>query len=269
VDATEPQEPSYYEVALTNRQVLIAFVALLICLLVAFLSGVWIGRGGAEEAAVKTPPAAPAGAADAPIEQLSFFNGTETAGGAKSAVPAPSAAPVKPEPAAAAKPEAAPPVATGTPAPPAGDASDAMRQNLEATMAANRETPAMKMAVGERTGQAPATAGSPPASATPPAAATPQAAAKPAPAATAAAKPPVAGKLFVQVYSSGNGQRAREIVANLRKAGFPVVISETPKANGKNFRVRVGPFADRAAADAAAIKLRRDHRLDTWVTDSP
>ena len=54
-----------------------------------------------------------------------------------------------------------------------------------------------------------------------------------------------------------------------RKAGFPVVISETPKANGKNFRVRVGPFADRAAADAAAIKLRRDQRLDTWLTDSP
>ena len=40
-------EPSYYEIALTNRQVLIAFVILLVCLVAAFLSGVWVGRGDA------------------------------------------------------------------------------------------------------------------------------------------------------------------------------------------------------------------------------
>jgi DedD protein len=251
VDATEPQEPSYYEVALTNRQVLVAFVALLTCLLVAFLAGVWIGRGGAESAAAQAAPAAPAGAAPAPLEQLSFFNGSDA--GAKPAAAA------KPEPAPA-RVEAPPPAPEEkAAAPEAPDASEAMRQNLEATMAANRETPAMKMAVGERTGAtAPAgetAAPAPAAAATPPA---------------ATAKPAAAvGKIFVQVYSSGNGERAREIVTNLRKAGFPVVISETPKANGRNFRVRVGPYAERAAADDAAIRLRRDHRLDTWVTDSP
>jgi DedD protein len=75
--------------------------------------------------------------------------------------------------------------------------------------------------------------------------------------------------MFVQVYSSNNGTRAREIVASLRKAGFPVVMAESPKGGGTNYRVRVGPFESRAQADAQAIRLRRDHRLDTWVTDSP
>ena len=37
-------ESSYYEIALTNRQVLTIFVVLLTCLVAAFLSGVWIGR---------------------------------------------------------------------------------------------------------------------------------------------------------------------------------------------------------------------------------
>ena len=38
-------ESSYYEIALTNRQVLTIFVVLLTCLVAAFLSGVWVGRG--------------------------------------------------------------------------------------------------------------------------------------------------------------------------------------------------------------------------------
>ena len=49
MDVTEPHhEPSYYEIALTNRQVVVAFVILLACLLAAFFSGVWIGRGARE-----------------------------------------------------------------------------------------------------------------------------------------------------------------------------------------------------------------------------
>ena len=40
------QEQSYYEIALTNRQVLVSFVVLLSCVLAAFVSGVWLGRKG-------------------------------------------------------------------------------------------------------------------------------------------------------------------------------------------------------------------------------
>lgn len=41
---THSHEPSYYEIALTNKQVLIVFVVLLICIVAAFFSGVWVGR---------------------------------------------------------------------------------------------------------------------------------------------------------------------------------------------------------------------------------
>ena len=138
-----------------------------------------------------------------------------------------------------------------------------MRRNLDATMAANRTVPPPAAPAGSRGTTAPATA---PASApTKPAATKPAA----APAKEAAAKPAVAGKIFVQVYSSNNAARAKEIVAQLRKAGFAVVVAEIPKGGGTNHRVRVGPYAERAKADAAATKLRRDFRLETWVTDSP
>ena len=72
---------------------------------------------------------------------------------------------------------------------------------------------------------------------------------------------------FVLAYALG--RFAGVLFDNLRKAGFPVTIAETAKAGGTNYRVRVGPYAERTKADAAATKLRRDFRLETWVTDSP
>jgi cell division septation protein DedD len=72
---SESQEPSYYEIALTNRQVLVAFVVLLACVLLAFFAGVWVGKGSpaaATEAAEPAPEPTPV--AGEP-EELSFFNG--------------------------------------------------------------------------------------------------------------------------------------------------------------------------------------------------
>jgi hypothetical protein len=59
----ESHEPSYYEIALTNRQVMVAFALLLTCLLGAFFSGIWIGRETSARAAQEqivrnTPPEA-------------------------------------------------------------------------------------------------------------------------------------------------------------------------------------------------------------------
>ena len=274
MESSESHEPSYYEVALTNRQVLIAFVVLLTSIVAAFLSGVWIGRGGSSVARQPASiTAAAAVAAEPPLEQLSFFNGKEagsrTAGGAAAATapgtvapPATSTSARRPD--GTANRDAAPAVTDAAAA--EERATEAMRENLDATMAANRTIPAPAATP-------PATA--PPAGTritTPPKPAPSTAAARPAaPAAKepATAKPAVTGKTFVQVYSSNNGTRAKEIVAQLRKAGFPVTIAETAKAGGTNYRVRVGPYAERTKADAAATKLRRDFRLETWVTDSP
>jgi len=69
----EPYEPSYYEIALTGRQVLAAFVILLVCLVAAFFSGVWVGREGGEPEAER-PDAAQAEEPEARPDELSFFD---------------------------------------------------------------------------------------------------------------------------------------------------------------------------------------------------
>ncbi len=265
MESSESHEPSYYEVALTNRQVLIAFVVLLTSIVAAFLSGVWIGRGGSAPAGPTAGIIEASAATDPPLEQLTFFNGKEP--GARTAGSAAAPAPAAAAPAAGARSETATPPTADAAA--EESATEAMRQNLDATMAANRTvpppaTPGAPAAAPAGT-RAPAQA--PPAAV--PAATTKPVATKPAATKPGTTKPAIAGKIFVQVYSSTNAARAKEIVAQLRKAGFGVAVAETPKGGGTNHRVRVGPFAERAKADAAAVRLRRDFRLETWVTDSP
>jgi cell division septation protein DedD len=73
--AVSEQEPSYYEIALTNRQVLVAFVILLCCVLLAFFAGVWVGRGSPAAAADAPQQAAqPSPAAAEQPQELAFFN---------------------------------------------------------------------------------------------------------------------------------------------------------------------------------------------------
>ena len=74
------QEPSYYEIALTNRQVLGFFVVLLVCVVGAFFSGVWLGQRRVSDlptlaqATESTATAAPEGE----LEELNFFTDSET-----------------------------------------------------------------------------------------------------------------------------------------------------------------------------------------------
>jgi len=218
VEPSESREPSYYEVALTNRQVLVAFVALLTCLVAAFFSGVWIGRGDPSERTASTPAARATPSPEPQLDQLSFFSGREAGERARAT---PTLPPTRtPAPARPAPVEVPVPTATTAPTP--------------------TPTPV-------------------PRTATPP----------PTPAPTRAAAAAAQATVFVQVYSSSNGARAREIAAELRKAGFSVVLAEAPAGGGTTFRVRVGPYPSREQAEQAASKLRKQHRLDTWVTEAP
>ena len=95
---SQSHEPSYYEIALTNRQVLIVFVVLLICVVAAFFSGVWVGQrdtpapgmtlaqGGTEEPALEAEEGAAVG-------ELHFFSDEENPAAA-----APSLAEIADEP---------------------------------------------------------------------------------------------------------------------------------------------------------------------------
>ena len=72
---TDSRDQSYYEIALTNRQVMTVFVVLLVCLLTAFLGGVWMGRGGAPAVRTVEAQAIDYGttADETPLEELDFF----------------------------------------------------------------------------------------------------------------------------------------------------------------------------------------------------
>jgi DedD protein len=64
------------------------------------------------------------------------------------------------------------------------------------------------------------------------------------------------GRFIVQVGAFADASKAREVRAQLEKAGLKTYthVAETPQ--GKRIRVRVGPFANRAEADKAAQKIK-------------
>lgn len=74
-------QQTYYEIALTNRQVVGVFVVLLACLLVSFFAGVWVGRGAAapatEPVALEPPPVSPDEDDEELLGEMEFFASEE------------------------------------------------------------------------------------------------------------------------------------------------------------------------------------------------
>ncbi len=229
---SEPHEQSYYEIALSNRQVTAAFVVLLVCLLAAFFSGIWIGRtsaGPGPGERLETGPAEAEEAGDARPQEFRFF--TE---GKAPAPPPPLSTAVAEARAAETRPETtlaqdlgAVPKAAG---PPAGaEGEDELV-----------EEPA------------------PPPPPPPP---------PPEPVQKPAAEPPAEGEgLFVQVFSSHDKAQADKVMARLVRAGFEAFLSPAQMEDRVMYRVRIGPFAERAAADRVATQVRAKTRLETWIT---
>lgn len=90
-----------------------------------------------------------------------------------------------------------------------------------------------------------------PAPAQPPAAATP-----PAPRPTPAPAPTAAkGDWVVQLGSFGSEDNARRLAQRAGTFGYKAVVSSTQAANRTMYRVRVGPYAARREAEAAASAL--------------
>jgi cell division septation protein DedD len=229
---TEPHEPSYYEIALTNRQVVTAFVILLVCLLAAFFSGIWVGRGGAgpaEEQVQAAAPAPPREAAD--LEELRFFSEEGKKAGAPPAAQ-PSAPPTT----------AAPPPST-------------LREELE-RRAPQREEGAAPGAQDEagdtedRVAPVPEPA---------------RKAAPPAPAEPARTTP--AGTVVIQVFSSAEEDQATRVRDRLAASGYKAYLSPVDVGGRTMYRVRIGPFTSRDKAQEVAERVRKAHHLDTWVTE--
>ncbi|HZF08435.1 MAG TPA: SPOR domain-containing protein [Thermoanaerobaculia bacterium] len=269
MDVTEPHhEPSYYEIALTNRQVVVAFVILLACLLAAFFSGVWIGRGGIEprrdQVVRATPPQPPAEGQT--LEELKFFADRPAKKGAKpeekpaepkteeiAAVPAPSPAPAPKPPETTLQQDLG--TSRSRPSPP--PSNSVVRSTPPAPAPAPEEVaePARPEPVQTRPAPADHNArGKTPASA-------------PAPDTSTESAQPGAGSVVVQVFASADPAEAQRVRERLVKGGQTAFLSPLTVDGHTMYRVRIGPFGTRQKAQKVAEKVRKTFKLDTWLTE--
>jgi cell division septation protein DedD len=206
-------ESSYYEIALTNRQVLTIFVVLLTCLVVAFLSGVWIGRGDGAEAPLQVAEdVAPEEQATAQMTELNFFSEGASSGSQ-----------------AEAQPEA--------PAEQPAEKSEPPRPRQEPVVEEPKPSP-------EPAPQRPA--------ATPP-----------------VVNPATQPGRVIQVFSTLDSAQAEKLVQRLNGGGYPAYLVEENLQGRTTYRVRVGPYQQEVLAQKIADELRREYRLDTWITSQP
>ena len=277
---TEPHhEPSYYEIALTNRQVVVAFVVLLVCLLAAFFSGVWIGRGsaernaGAEQVARAAPPPEPTEGRS--LEELKFFSdetGSKRRGkGRGEVVEAPAPATEAPAPAAAPGPApsaAPPPAQTSRRTPPPATEPEESAPAPVPPPPSRRSTSSPRPA--DRAAGGTAASGAADSGAVVRSRRLPEetaSAGSDAAAGGAAADQAGGGSTVIQVFASADSNEAKKVRDRLARGGEPAFVSPLTVDGRTMYRVRVGPFPSRARAQKEADRVRRAYKLDTWLTE--
>jgi cell division protein FtsN len=290
----ESHEPSYYEIALTNRQVIVAFVLLLTCILGAFFSGVWIGREATARAAqdqiVRNAPP-PQGPQDGKsLDELEFFDAKnknrkgadhKTAGDKLADKPAGKSAGKTAETAemqtAAAAPAPAPTLAddlarrtpavgkkTRTPPPPAPAAEEVAEEPAPAPPPVPRARPVPQPAAPAPAATVPARKGK---NRDKTAAATTAPARTGRSATDAANAAGAKGAYVIQVFSSADKTQADRIRAKLAGSGQKAYLSPIERGGRTMYRVRIGPFRSRGDAQTVADKVRKGYKMDTWVTE--
>lgn len=79
------------------------------------------------------------------------------------------------------------------------------------------------------------------------------------------ASAPPASGFAVQVGAFADSAAAEQLARRLRASGHPVYIAPSAGADTARWRVRVGPLASRAEAEGVAARLEREERVSTWV----
>lgn len=237
----ETHEPSYYEIALTNRQVMVVFVVLLMSVITAFLSGVWVGRGDPIERTVVAERMSPVvgGSGGTPVDSASLAGGGDGEGEVRSL----------------------------------NFFTDERREREpEAPLAKVVESPKTDTTlledVGGRT-PPPIVEEAPPKpapKATPTQRAPTPAKPEPRRAETTAPAPAPEDGFVVQVFSSGDQTQATRVRDKLQTSGYSAFLSPVEVNTQTMYRVRVGPYADRAEAETAAARVKRDFKYETWIT---
>jgi cell division protein FtsN len=268
-----PRDEYYYEIQLTNKQLVFYFLAGATGLILSFLAGIMVGRGVdaganeprtvreepvvavADDASRKAVPSPSPEALSYPQlesekanDRLEPTPGQAPAAGVRSAAPAAKSSPtpapaMKPSPATAGKtppPPAAPPKAAPTPVKVAAAATPTPVPTAAPTPVPPKPTPTPKpMAT-----PAPKTTPTP----------------KPARATVPAAE---AGALSIQVGAFKDKATADGISAQLRRKGYPAhVIS--PEGGGL-FNVRVGPYANHGEAERIKTRLEQQEKFKPFI----
>ena len=105
-----------------------------------------------------------------------------------------------------------------------------------------------------------------PAAAASPAAA-PEALAEAADEPHGAARPPASDPYTVQVAALRSPGAAEAFAARLREKGYPAyVVEPAPDGPAAMYRVRVGRYADRGAAERVLRRLAQEEQLKPWIT---
>jgi hypothetical protein len=79
---------------------------------------------------------------------------------------------------------------------------------------------------------------------------------------------PVQGEIFIQVTASQNKRYADALADQLEGIGFRTRVTE-PKPEGDGYRVLVGPYSNREAAEADGKRLGQPYFIRTTPGDQP
>jgi cell division septation protein DedD len=223
-------EAGIREIQLSGKQLAFLFMASVVALVVAFLLGVSVGRG-AKPATAAPPPPDMTATTETPISPPPGTSAASDSLSFPKTLQGSAAAAAKPADGNVQIPATStPPVVAPPPSttPPPASAADS-------------KTPA-----------------SPPK----PPAASPTAAATSATTTTKSPAPQTGG-WYVQVESFRSKANADALVAKLKGMGFDASVTDAPKPL---LHVRVGPYAQHAAADAAVTQLKKDGYSSPFVS---
>jgi cell division septation protein DedD len=251
------QDDYYYEIQLTNKQLVFYFMAGASGLILAFLAGVMVGRGvdsssgevraaraGAEERVITEEPVKPVASPSPDLRYAERLEGNAT----DDVLAKPPAA----APSAAASAAAAPPLGVGAPPSTAAAARLAPPSAAPPATAAARPSPAA--APSARPSAPPTAAGSPkPAAAKPPASPPPGAAPRPG-----------TGAFTIQVGAFKDRASADTVVSRLKARGFAAFVVKADGTEGL-FNVRVGQYGERAEAERVKQRLQDEEKFKPFI----
>lgn len=75
------------------------------------------------------------------------------------------------------------------------------------------------------------------------------------------------GRAAIQVGAFADSAAAEKLADRLRGDGYPAYVTPGARSDAPRWRVRVGPLADRAEAERVAARLKSEEKLPTWVLD--